>query len=311
MKCKTRWMAMTPLLLAIGGCGGGYYYDRNSEYADAQMTAPLELPAQRDQTRYGNAMPVPEAHNDFLRDPNGFEPPRPQTLSAAGESRNFVENRRADGSRWLVVSAAPGAVWPALQQFVQAGGYRIEDVDGQRGQIVTDRGVLSVRQGLRNNTTDVYCQQGSESVESCLDEISQYLSSRAPEGSVSLMAQNLSRNDRVRLESRDESWRLSLALDFPRAWAELAWQLENSYETERRRLLDQNRSERVFQVAYTVEGEGSWVPFMGSDDQRREYRLHVEPVESGVIVTVTDNDGRPVDQRIARDLLDGVASTLR
>lgn len=311
MKSRTHWIAMTPLLLAISGCGGGYYYDRNSEYADAQMTEPLTLPAQRDQSRYGNAMPVPEAHNDFLRDPNGFEPPRPQTLSTAGERRSFVENRRADGSRWLVVSAAPGAVWPGLQQFVQTNGYQIERLDNQRGQIVTDRGVLSVRQGIRNNTTDVYCQQGSESVEGCLDELAQYFSSRAPEGGVSLVAQNLSRNDRVRLESRDDNWRLALALDFPRAWAELAWQLENSYETDRRWLIDQDRSEGVFLVAYTVDGEGSWVPFMGSDDQVREYRLHVEPVQSGVVLTVTDTEGRPVDQHIARDLLDGVASTLR
>ncbi|WP_456269722.1 outer membrane protein assembly factor BamC [Kushneria sp. AK178] len=308
---RTRWIMVTPLLIALGGCGGGYYHDRNSEYADAEMTPPLELPASRNQARYQNAMPVPQATNDFIRNRDGYEPPRPQTLSTSDRETRFVEPREADGNRWLVVSAAPGAVWPRLQEFVRANGYQVQNIDGSTGQITTDRGVLSVRQGIRNNTTDVYCQQGGSSVDACLSQVSQYLSSSAPQGGVSMVAQNLSRNDRVRLESRDGNWRLALALDFPRAWAELAWQLENNYQTDQRRLIDQNRSERVFTVEYTVRGEGSWIPFRGSSDETQQYLLHVAPADNGTFVTVTDRAGEPVDQQRTHDLLDGVASILR
>ncbi|ARS53410.1 outer membrane protein assembly factor BamC [Kushneria konosiri] len=308
---KTRWMMVTPLLLVMSGCGGGYYYDRNSEYADAEMTAPLELPASRDQTRYQDAMPVPRASNDFIRSRDGYEPPRPQTLSTSDRETRFVEPRQADGNRWLVVSAAPGAVWPRLQEFVRASGYQVQNIDGNTGRITTDRGVLSVRQGIRNNTTDVYCQQGGESVDACLSQVSQYLSSGAPQSGVSLVAQNLSRNDRVRLESRDDNWRLALALDFPRAWAEMAWQLENNYETPTRHLVDQNRSERVFTVEYTVKGESSWIPFRGSSDETQQYQLHLSPGDNATYVSVTDRAGNPVDQQTSHDLLDGVASILR
>lgn len=311
MTCKTRWMMITPLLVVMGGCGSGYYHDRNSEYADAQMSAPLELPATRNQARYQNAMPVPQASNDFIRNADGYEPPRPQSMSTSDQKRQFVETREADGNRWLVVSAAPGAVWPRLQQFVQGSNYQLQSIDGNTGQITTDRGVLSVRQGIRNNTTDVYCQQNGNSVDACLNAVSQYFSSSAPESGVSLVAQNLSRNDRVRLESRGDNWRLALALDFPRAWSELAYQLENNYQTAQRQLLDQNRSTRIFTVEYTVEGEGSWIPFRGSDDETHQYLLHVEPSNGGVYVTVTDSDNQPVNQQLSRDLLDGVASTLR
>ncbi len=308
---RTRWMMVTPLVLVLGGCGSGYYHDRNSEYADAEMTSPLELPATRNQARYQDAMPVPQATNDFIKNRDGYEPPRPQTLSTSDRETRFIEPREADGNRWLVVSAAPGAVWPRLQEFVRANGYQVQNIDGNTGQITTDRGVLSVRQGIRNNTTDVYCQQGGASVDACLSEVSQYLSSSAPQGGVSLVAQNLSRNDRVRLESRDDNWRLALALDFPRAWAELAWQLENNYETPQRHLVDQNRSERVFTVESTVKGESSWIPFRGSSDQTQQYLLHVSPADNGVHVSVTDSAGEPVDQQRAHDLLDGVASILR
>lgn len=308
---RTRWMMVTPLLLALGGCGGGYYHDRNSEYADAEMTRPLELPATRDQSRYQDAMPVPHATNDFIRSRDGYEPPRPQTLSTSDRETRYVEPREADGNRWLVVSAAPGTVWPRLQEFVRANGYQVQNIDGNTGQITTDRGVLSVRQGIRNNTTDVYCQQGGASVDACLSQVSQYLSSSAPQSGVSMVAQNLSRNDRVRLESRGDNWRLALALDFPRAWAELAWQLENNYQTDQRRLIDQNRSERVFTVEYTVKGEGSWIPFRGSSDDTQQYLLHVAPGDNATLVTVTDSAGKPVDQQRTHDLLDGVASILR
>ncbi|MFC0267760.1 outer membrane protein assembly factor BamC [Kushneria aurantia] len=311
MRYTTRWMAIAPLLIAVSGCGSGYYYDRNSEYAEAQMSEPLTLPPTRDRMRSRNAMPVPDTRNDFIAERGGFEPPRPQSLSTSDSRRSFVENRRADGSRWLVVGAAPGNIWPRLQQFVQQSGYNVQSIDGDRGRIVTDRGVISLRQGIRGNTTDVYCQQGSASVDGCLDAISAYLSASAPDSGVSLVAQNLSRNDRVQLESRDDRWQLALALDFPRAWAEMAWQLENNYETGGRRLIDQNRSERVFTIDYTVEGEGSWVPFMGEADRTGEYRLHVEPSSGGVLVTVTDSSDQPVDPRVAREILDSVASTLR
>ncbi|RKR06660.1 outer membrane protein assembly factor BamC [Kushneria sinocarnis] len=310
MRSQYRWVMTVPLMALLAGCGGGYYYDRNAEYKDAEMAAPLELPAQRNQRAYQNAMPVPDASNDFMPS-DDFEAPRPQSMSSQ-QSRQFVEDRQSQGQHWLVVNAAPGSIWPRLQSFVTQRGYQVTSVDGNAGRIVTDAGTLSVRQGLRNNSSEVYCQQQDAPNERCLTALARFLDQKAPEGGVSMVAQNLSRNDRVRLENSGGRWQLAVALDFPRAWSEFSYQLNNNFANDDRRLVDEDRSQRVFMVRYRRADEGgSWIPFMGGKPDLRPYRLAVEPEGDSVRMRVTDPQGETVDPKIARSLLDAVASTLR
>ena len=82
MKPVLKWM---PLVLCsslvLSGCGlfqDGYYYDRNDEYQNAKMTQPLDLPASRNQVRYQDSMPVPQADSDFASTEAMDDAPRPQ-----------------------------------------------------------------------------------------------------------------------------------------------------------------------------------------------------------------------------------------
>ncbi|OHV13442.1 outer membrane protein assembly factor BamC [Kushneria phosphatilytica] len=310
MRSQYRWVMTVPLMALMAGCSGGYYYDRNAEYKAAEMSPPLELPAQRNQRLYQNAMPVPDASNDFMAS-DDFEAPRPQSMSSR-QSRQFVESRQAQGQHWLVVNAAPGAIWPRLQSFVTQQGYQVSSVNGNEGRIVTDAGTLSVRQGLRNNSSEVYCQQQDAPNERCLNALTGFLNQQAPEGGVSMVAQNLSRNDRVRLENRGGNWQLAVALDFPRAWSEFSYQLHNNFANDDRKFVDEDRSQRVFMVRYRPAGDGgSWIPFMGGKPDLKPYRLMIDPEGDSVHMTVTDPQGGKVDPKVARSLLDAVASTLR
>lgn len=312
-------LKLLPLTVAIAllasGCGrDGYYYDRNEEYRSAEMTEPLRLPETRQANRYQDAMPVPRANSDYLAE-GEFEAPRPQPLRAGQQGEQpFVEAREAGGDRWLLVNAAPASVWPRLQGFVQQQGLEVTALDASRGRIATDQGAYSVRQGLRGSTSEVRCEGASGSATQCLSALGDYLSATGEQaGSVSLAAQGLSRDERVRLENQAGEWQLLLALGFDRAWSELFYQLENEFAGEGRELLDQNRSSGEFLIAYTPRNaeSGGFFGWFGDPEPRR-YRLQLDPPSPGTTrVRVATADDRPLGSGEARELLDTLAATLR
>lgn len=76
--------AVVVALAALTGCrGGGYYHDRNTEYVNAELTAPLELPATRNSFNYRDSMPVPAVNTTFQAPKSKFEVPRPQGLNGS------------------------------------------------------------------------------------------------------------------------------------------------------------------------------------------------------------------------------------
>jgi len=319
MKPVLKWM---PLIigatLVVSGCSrSGFYYDRNTEYVDAEMVEPVTLPDSRDPSRYQNAMPVPDAESDFASMDEEFDVPRPRPL-ASGQAADaaFVESREAGDERWLVVNAAPGGVWPMLQGFVSAQGANIESADADSGRLETGLGTLRVLQGLRSGTSEVRCEDSANEVR-CLDALQRYLSANAgDQAGVSLAAQPLASDDRVRLVNQDGEWQLELALNLERAWPELRYQLENNFEDERGTLVDQNRSAGQFVIEYTPREDDAgwfdWFDWFGGDKTKQRYRLDVSATDQNTTrVSVSGEDGGEVAPGAAREVLDAVAATLR
>lgn len=312
-----KWM---PLILAtalvVSGCGrSGYYYDRNDEYRDAHLTQPLTLPDTRQLNRYQDAMPVPPASSDFLAQ-GDFDAPRPQPLTGGNQSeQKFVEQREAGADRWLLVNTAPAAIWPRLQAFVAQRGLETRALNAAQGRIETDQATLSVRQGLRGNTSEVRCETAMAADEpQCLSALNSYLTSYAQEQqSVSLAAQNLSRDDRVRLENAGGAWQLLMALGFDRAWSELFYQLENNFDGKGNKLIDQNRSTGEFLVEYTPRDEGGgFFGLFSGDAEPQQYRLLVDEASPGrTRVRVAATDDESLNGSDVRELLDTLAATLR
>ena len=101
-------LAMIAALTLAGCAKDGHYHDRNEDYAGARQAAPLTLPGSRDQSRYRDIMPVPQARGDFYAREGDFAAPLPQTLSAStAVAAGDVAVRETDADRWLVVGAAP------------------------------------------------------------------------------------------------------------------------------------------------------------------------------------------------------------
>lgn len=309
------WMPLiVAAAVALSGCGrDGYYYDRSDEYQAAEMSQPLALPDSRRSSRYQDAMPVPDASNDFV-DEGDFEAPRPQPLAGSSDDeRPYVERREAGSDRWLLVNASPGGVWPQLQGFVESRGLTTTGLNASQGRIVTEQADFRVRQGLRSGTSEVRCSAPGATGQ-CLAALQGYLDSRSAQaGGVSLAAQSLSKEERVRLLKRDGRWQLQLALGLDRAWSELHYQLANNFTGDGRTLVDQNRSAGDFLVDYAPrEDDGGWFDWFGGDGKPRRYRLHVASVSAGEShVTIAAADDRALADSEARVVLDALASTLR
>ncbi|WP_110597998.1 outer membrane protein assembly factor BamC [Salinicola lusitanus] len=317
MKPILKWM---PLMLcsslALSGCGlfqDGYYYDRNAEYQTAEMAKPLELPASRNQVRYQDSMPVPQADSDFSTSDAVDDAPRPQPLaSGQSDEQPYAELRQAGSEHWLLVDAAPASVWPRLQGFAVDHGVNPTAINAAGGRIETAQGSVSLRQGLRSGTSEVRCDIGGSA--QCLSSIKAYLdSNHTADSGVSLAAQPLDQSERVKLRNRGGNWELDLALDGERAWSELYYQLQNGFDSNRLTVTDQNRSAGQFFIDYLPQDadDGGWFSWFRSDPQPGHYRLQLDSNAGNSVVTVAGADGQPVEPAAARELLDAIASTLR
>ncbi|MCM2971892.1 outer membrane protein assembly factor BamC [Larsenimonas suaedae] len=315
MMSKTPWIAAASLLVALSGCGNdGYYYDRSYEYKNAEMVAPLELPDSARQGAVQDAMPVPKANSDYVRPQDGFDVPRPQPKMSEQAAQSFVQMRGERGQQWLLVNAAPNAVWPKLQRFVAATGYRVSELDASQGLIKTTDGTLSVRQGVRGGSSEVRCDQNGAANSDCLSRLSTYLTQNAGntgEG-VSLVGQNLSNDSNVILRNRQGQWQVVVQQDFASIWSELDYQLKREFDTDDARLVDQDRSQRRFTVDYLpseASGSGWWI--FGSDPEPKRYQLQIDTDNGQSIIHARRDDGSSIETSAARELLDRVASLLR
>ncbi|MCE8020327.1 lipoprotein, NlpB [Halomonas sp. MCCC 1A11036] len=308
--------------LATAGCAReGFYDDRNIDYVKAQRSAPLVLPEGRNEQRYRDVMPVPEAQGSLRTGDGRFRAPTPERLPAGREvERDFVERREVGSDHWLVVGADPGMVWPQLQDFARARGLQVQASDDVRGMLETAQGRLSVRQGLRAGDSEVRCDQNGRPVSACLDALEQHFSARtATASAASLAGQQIAREDRLRLEQLDSGeWVVRIPLDIDRVWAELSHQLEADFSVEdRRELLEQNPQQHDFLVNYMTLSEQGRNPLqiVFSPDVRRmpqEIRLVLESngPERTTLRAVNESERR-FSEEDTRELLDRVSGLLR
>jgi len=186
MNSALKWMPLVAIAaLATAGCAReGFYDDRNIDYVNAQRSAPLVLPESRNEQRYRDLMPVPEAQHSLRDNDERFRAPPPSRLASGSTvQRDFVERREFGSDHWLVVGSDPGMVWPQLQDFARSYGMQVQASDDSRGVLQTAQGQLSVRQGLRAGDSEVRCEMGSRPVAACLDALEQHFSARSASAS--------------------------------------------------------------------------------------------------------------------------------
>ncbi|MFC3284608.1 lipoprotein, NlpB [Litchfieldella rifensis] len=319
MNPALKWMPLVVsiALVATGCARDGYYHDRNIDYTEAHNAAPLQLPRSSDAIRSHSLMPVPEASREFRTPDDGFVPPRPQDAGVAMQA--YVERREIGAQRWLVVDAAPGEVWPRLEDFASSRGLTVTASDASRGVLTTDSGTLSVRTGLKASVSEVRCEQGGRTDDACLAALERYLSARGQSATASSLAsrQATASTNPVHLERRNDDWLLLVEADAERTWAELSDRLEASFDQQGLEMLQQqDPATLAFVVDYLPRarragGILSTLLSPVTDQSPARLRLTLEPASGQTLVRVSNESERAFTADDSREFLERVAALLR
>ncbi|MBY5982996.1 lipoprotein-34 [Halomonas sp. DP5Y7-2] len=306
--------------LALAGCAKeGHYHDRNEDYADARQAAPLTLPGTRDQSRYRDIMPVPQASGSFYAREGDFAAPLPQTLSAStAVAAGDVAVRETDADRWLVVGAAPAVVWPELERFAEQRGLEITRSDSATGVIETSDASLLLRQGLRTGTSEIRCDTAGQLNRLCLNSLQRHFEARSASASIaSASAQQAADRQSIRFEPRGDDWVMVLPFDIDRAYAELAFQLENNFDMEdRRELVSADEASKRFVIDYVTESErtrGFVDSLMSMDLTESMHRVEMRLTPQGqeTLMEARAVDEEPLSGDDQRELLQRMEGLLR
>lgn len=316
MNPALKWTPLVvALALATAGCArDGYYHDRNIDYAEAEIAEPLRLPGGLD--THAGAMPVPQGRIAATTE----AAPRPVPGSAVRRTPEaFVESRERGDSRWLVVAAAPAAVWSMLEEFVERQGLTVTGRDARQGVIDTPQARFSVQGALRGGASEVRCEVAGGNHAACLSALTGYFEMQGQSASASALATRAeAAAPTLAVEPAGEGWALSVPAEAERVWGELSHQLEANFDEENRQLLlERDPNGRTFLIDYMTESERGrgFVAIVLSPDVRQmsqEIRLVVEEAAPGQSrVRAINASERRFTGDDQRELLERLADLLR
>ncbi|WP_431024256.1 lipoprotein, NlpB [Halomonas sp. H5] len=314
MNPALKWTPLVvALALATAGCArDGYYDDRNLDYGEAEIAEPLRLPGGGDAV--AGVMPVPQGR--IAASTEGA--PRPAAGSAVRHTPEaFVESRERGDDRWLVVAAAPAAVWPMLEEFVERQGLTVTQRDARQGILATPQGRFTVQSALRGGASEVRCEAAGRSHAACLSALAGYFEMQGQSASASALAARAEASAALlAVQPAGEGWVLSVPADAERVWDELDHQLAGRFDdADFQRLLEGDATAREFRVAYLPQrlrgqGEGmlAALAIWRDDPEPRAVRLRVEGAGSeGSRVRIIEG----LDGADQRELLERLADLLR
>lgn len=320
MNPACKWMPLIAVVLAATGCAReGYFHDRNIDYAEAVQGRPLVLPDSRDQGRYRDIMPVPEASGEFIASEERFQAPRPDAVARGGQ-RDFVERRQAGGDRWLLVNADAHDVWTRIEDFSRRQGFESTGSRPESGVLATNGATFRLQPGVRSGSTEIRCERGGSIHEPCLEALNDFLIAESRTASASALAAQRAQQqeETVRLEQSGGSWELLLASDIERSWAEMDHQLSRNFTQENiELLLESDEANRDFLIEYMTaseRGRGVFsIVFSADVSQTAQWlRLSLDSTPSGETrVEVINESSKALTADDTRELLDRVAALLR
>ncbi len=323
-------LVLTGFLLA--GCSSsGYYYDRKTDYADAKEYPAVSLPDTAGARELKQAMPLPDITDQEQLD-DEFTVPRPDAMPVVDEDlppselKEFTATEGIDSRLWLSISNPPAVAWPMLQSQFEQLNWRVETANPSTGRItfvpdnqLNAQPVLAVlRQGIRGGFSDLELlnRQGGIRTDSAakalLSQINaRFFSQELTSQSVSLLAQNISREKTVVLQAAGgEDPVLVLGTDADRTWIGLELLLMEQFSEDEQKLLNADAVKREFTIVWIPEEERSsfltrWASKPGPESQ---YQL-VLSGSSPVSIRVQQN-GKAVNPREARQILMSVRKLL-
>jgi outer membrane protein assembly factor BamC len=260
----------------------GVFRNRENDYLKADSVPPLVLPAGTNKEAMGELYPIPPiSAADFGYDATAseYEVPRPMPLSANMLQDN-VKIQRVGETSWILVSAAPGELWPRVRNFLNANNLNVSRADLKQGIIETDwlqfktdlnsqdKYRLQIDQGIQPETSEIHIthmnvagatkptqepdwpakSMNPEREKWLMDELAATLASDNTEGGTSMLAQGISNNASAKaaLGMYKNEPVMTLKLDKTRTMATIAY----AAKRDGFQLFDSDASAGLFYVYY-------------------------------------------------------------
>tara|TARA_R110002110_G_scaffold415561_2_gene650984 strand:- start:217107 stop:218162 length:1056 start_codon:yes stop_codon:yes gene_type:complete len=293
-----RTLAVGALVVACSGCGylfgdQGVFRDKSEDYKRAPETAPLQVPAGKDDGALSEIYPIPPVNEDLVL-AGEFEVPRPTPL-VAGAAGDVVRIQKLGDDSWALIGVPPGQVWPQVRSFATAAGLQVARADARAGVIDTNWVTLEgksmasrfrfrMEQGVQRGTSELHVLQMNqagdvdswpaepddvEQAHEMLVAVSQYIANSADSAPVSMVAeQGISASGKISLQESPEGYTfIQLGLPYDRAWASLNRALgESTFE-----VTDQDRSAGVYYARFlgpqNQDDDGWFDWLLGGDEE--------------------------------------------
>ncbi len=329
------------MLGALGGCSWltgdeGYFRDRSDDYRKARSEPELQVPAGKDTESLQQLYVIPPITED-IRVTGEFEAPRPAPL-VAGASDELVRIQRLGSEEWMLVSIAPGQLWPQVRGYLSQNAVPVARLEARQGIIesawipgqegkMAQRFRFRIEQGVQRNTAELHVLQmyqagdiGSwpavsadpEEERVMLRELAQFVANNVEQASVSMMAQQaISASGRVSMqEDKDGNPFIKLDLPFHRAWASM----DRAVRDASFKILDRDRSKQAYFIHYVapIDEDSGWLDWLFDNDddapaaelEQYDYRLQLDTItEESVHITIHRQDGGPLTQSHAQSIL--------
>src|SRR5690606_13502416 len=130
-KTPALYALLVCVTLPLSGCGiffgdDGWFRNRGGDYLKADTIPPLVTDENLDRSAMGALYPIPPVTTAaFDINPEAYDVPRPAPLSA-NLLQESVKIQRLGAQSWILMSVAPGEVWPRVRNFLNVNGLNVE-----------------------------------------------------------------------------------------------------------------------------------------------------------------------------------------
>ncbi|MCX2982164.1 outer membrane protein assembly factor BamC [Halieaceae bacterium IMCC14734] len=328
------------LLLGLSSCTyingeKSYFRDRTDDYRKARATAVLEVPAGLDDEALQDIYVIPPITEDISV--NGeFNAPRPAPL-VTGSVDQLVRIQKLADEQWMLVSVAPGQLWPQVRSYLGGVNMPIARVEASAGLIETawvepegaigERYRFRIEQGVQRNTSELHILQmgmvgdintwptnstDAAREDDMLRSMAQFIADSVGTAPVSMMAQQaISASGRVSMQEDDDgNPYIRLDLPYHRAWASVDRALgEANFD-----ILDRDRSAGAYFVHYNrpLEEDSGWLDWLFSNDEddpaaeleKYDYRVELNDLGGETVhIEISRKDGGELSQSHAQSIL--------
>ncbi len=353
----TRTLALATqgvLILTLSGCGwltgeDGLIRDSREDYRQAQVTEPLELPAEADKQAIRELYYIPGAGQTLAFQGDEFKVPRPDMQAAAGPKE--LKAYKSDNEHWIVLDGTPEEVWGRVRSFWEVNGIGLEKEipfrglmetvwlkRNNEGYITRDKFRVIVEHGLQKGLSEVHIRHlgydfetaeipsqelnwdaakaGDQLTLAMTQELSSFLiETKGRAASASLLAQKFVGKPKSSFsENAQGEWVIDLDLSYARAWNAVGKAIDAAgFELE-----DRNRDVGLYHLLVTT-GEketkkGGFFSFLsfGSDDDEsvtHKVTVRVKPVLGKVQAFISEHDDS-LNAPLRKDVMNRIKNQL-